>query len=398
MNRRVGLSVTLFLLVFALSACHKSAVQTAETSVQTPAEDASQANEQAASEKPKPPLKEYRETWREECAVEQAYLAAVSVLEDLGLRQSSGQSRTVTTRDPRTGRTITQQVPSGSGGRSDGLSAFLEAGTTAGIQYRINMLLVPPASTEITIFASSQNQPESILRSQSEYLRQKIAEAIQQGPVQEESVPYPKVMVFDSGTNGVYSSLIQWATKQGFKLNTSEGDQYYRSLSCTSASGIQFQFFIRLIESNKTKLEMNVSDYQNKEEFAVILQGLTEALENSNDSPSAAEEPVPYPESVIINSRIDPIATSIEDWIGRMGFGEKKMYGDQFVRTMTCKTASSIRFTFKMNLIDTNQTKLQIWIRDYDHREEFPMILQSLKELLEKLNNSATQSQEAKTS
>ena len=71
-----------------------------------------------------------------------------------------------------------------------------------------------------------------------------------------------------------------WADKQGFERGKSGGrDKYYQLITCETGSGIRFEFILRLVESDQTKLGIDVSHYEGKEEFRMILQGLLEALE-----------------------------------------------------------------------------------------------------------------------
>lgn len=388
MNIRVCLGA-ICLMILVSGGCQRSVKTGAEPTVTEGQSQPAQSAEKPARAKPKPPLNEYKVSWQEDCSVEQAFAMGAKVLEDLGLRQETRQTRVVQTRDRQTGRTITQRVPvSERGGASDSLSAVLEANTTGDIQFKIRILLMPPQSSEITITAASASQPQDVLKKQSDYLRQKISEAIAQSPLQEEPVPYPQTMTFDYNTDQVYDVLLRWAEKKGFKRDGGGGDPYYKTFSCETASNIRFQFSMRLIEANKTKLEMNIYNYENKDEFRMILADLMESLEalkTANVLPQAASEPKPYPEELLVNYTVGDVALALEKWIDQMRFQEKQSSGDQFVRTVTCVTASKIRFNFRMNLVESNQTKLRIWIRDYAQKEDFPMILKSLQEVLKTL-------------
>ncbi|MCE5185769.1 MAG: hypothetical protein LLF76_06555 [Planctomycetaceae bacterium] len=386
MHIRTGVAAV-FLATVVFCGCQRSVKTEPEPAVTEGQSQPAQSAEKPAPAKPKPPSNEYKTSWQENCSVERAFAAGAKVLEDLGLRQEARQTRMVQTRDPRTGRTIAQRVPvSERGGASDSLSAFLEANTTGDIQFKVRMLLMPPESTEITIAATSISQPQDVLKKQSDHLKQKISEAIGQQPLQEEPVPYPQSMIFDCGTSQVYDALYKWADKKGFNRNNGGGgDQYYKTFACNSASNIQFQFSMRLIDVNKTKLEISIFNYENKDEFKLVLADLLkslEALKTVNTQPQAASEPKPYPEELLINYTVGDVAQALGNWIDKMRFQEKQSSGDQFVRTVTCVTASKIRFTFRMNLVESNQTKLRIWIRDYAEKEDFPMILRSLQEVL----------------
>ena len=146
----------------------------------------------------------------------------------------------------------------------------------------------------IAITATSANQPNEVLEQQVSYLKQKIGEAIEQEPPQtagEVQLPYPESMVFNCPVDEVYNALYQWADKQGFDRNSSGGrDRYYRTVTCETASDIRFLFTLRLIDANKTKMQIVINNYEDKDEFPMILKGLEDALNGLKESNAAAAD------------------------------------------------------------------------------------------------------------
>lgn len=277
MKIRVWLVLLAVVCAVLLSGCQGSAAKTEKSAVAAPEE------EKPCSKKPSKPVPqiEYKVSWEEKCLVEQAFDAGAMVLEDLGLA-GNRKSRQVRRRDPRTGRMVLKrEYDSSQYGRNDGFSAFLRTNTTAGIEFQINILLLPPETSAITVIATSRDQSKEVLKRQSEYLKQKINEMIQQGPAQEESTPYPEMMVFDRTVDEVYDVIYhRWMEREGFNHQNSGGDKYYKTIECKCASEIYFRFEMRMIDTNKTKLEIRVSHYEGKEEFGMILKSLLDILQS----------------------------------------------------------------------------------------------------------------------
>lgn len=345
-----------------------------------------------AASKPKPPqLQEFTIRWDEACPVQQAFEAAAWVLEDLGLAQGLIDYTTQRVHNPRTGRIETRQVMSGNrSARRDKLSAYVEGQATADIKFAISILLTPPESSVMTLTATSQTQPEAVLEQQSLYLKEKISEAIAAEPAEPAdppAVPYPQTMLLERAVPAVTDTLMVWADRQGFQRGSrGERDQYYRVVTCETGSGIRFEFTLRLVEPERTRLDIEASNYEGKEEFGMILRGLMETLENMNaPSPQAAAEQKPYPEMLMLNHTVSHVAGVLGAWIQNMKFGSGAYQGDAFYRTISFKTGSGISLRFYMKLVDTETTKLSIYISDYERKEEFPMILKSLEEVLAEL-------------
>ena len=232
--------------------------------------------------KPTQPQNECEMSWEVIGSVEQANAASWQVLNDLGLGINTRKTRTVTTRDPKTGRTISKQVPLDSYSKSDGLSAVLETKTALGVTFRIEMLLKlsSPQTTQIIIRAVGSNQPRDILCQQCKILQNKINKAIQH-PKQEEKAkpaPYPKTIILEHEVSEVYEILYEWSKNMEFDCQSPRGDVFYKALSVNTGSGIDLRLVMRSVDSNKTKLEMDVHDYEGKEEFSMILKSLEDAL------------------------------------------------------------------------------------------------------------------------
>ena len=144
MKNRLLSCILVSLVVFALTGCQRSAAQT--------------DGQPVAAEEPSQNV--CKMVWEEKCSVKQTSVATKQALGDLGLGGSGvPKTRSVTTRDPKTGRTITKQVPinTGTGSislKSDGLSAIAKAKSVTGIEYDINILLLPPKSCRISMVAT----------------------------------------------------------------------------------------------------------------------------------------------------------------------------------------------------------------------------------------------------
>jgi hypothetical protein len=343
--------------------------------------------------KPKPPKPdEFAVRWEEDCPVQKAFEASAWVLEDLGLAQDLTSYTTQRVRDPRTGRIQVRQVTSGNrSARRDGLSAYLEGHATADIKFAISILLTPPESSVMTITATSATQPEAVLEQQSLHLKEKISEAIAAEPEEPEAVPYPETMLLERPVQPAVDAIYRWAEGQGFEHDSRGGrDQYYRMVTCETGSGIRFEFTLRLVEPERTRLDIEASNYEGKDEFGMIVRGLMETLESINaQPPQAATEQKPYPEMLMLNHTVNHVAGVLGAWIQNRGFDADQMRGDAFYRTISCKTGSGIPLRFYLKLVDTETTKLSIYISGYERKEEFPMILKSLQETLAQMDEAA---------
>lgn len=260
------------------------------------ANEESETAEKQTAGKEEPEKQSYTIRWDEHCSVERAFDGCEQAVKDLGLT-TSNRYTTQRVQNPQTGQIETKRVPvDGGTARQDGLSGMLETQTTAGIRFQISILLSPPESAMIAITATSANQPNEVLEQQATYLKQKIGEAIQQEPPQtadEIQLPYPESMVFDCPIDQVYNALYQWADKQGFDRNSSGGrDRYYRTVTCETASDIRFSFTLRLIDANKTKMQIVIKNFDGKDEFPMILKTLEEAVKGLNEDNAAAADSV----------------------------------------------------------------------------------------------------------
>ena len=227
-------------------------------------------------------------------SVEQANAASWQVLNDLGLGINTRKTRTVTTRNPKTGRTISKQVPLDSYSKSDGLSAVLETKTALGITFRIEMLLKlsSPERTQIIIRAVGSIQHRDILCQQCEIIQNKINKAIQHPKPEEMAKPalYPKTIIIEHEVSDVYEILYEWSRKMEFDCQAPRGDVFYKTLSVNTGSGIDFRLVMRSIGSNKTKLEIDAGSYEGKEEFPMILKSLEDALAGLEEDKNVCEE------------------------------------------------------------------------------------------------------------
>lgn len=415
MKTRICLILLALMIALPLTGCQQAAAKTEELPAAAAEEAPQPKPTRTASSNPKPQQNTSELSWIESCSVEQAASASKRTLVDLGFGISSStptsNTRSVTTRDPKTGRTITKQVPitttrtsstrSSSGSvnfRSDGLSATLMVRSVAGIEFQIVILLIPENACQVTINASSLEQATDILKQQSNHLKQKISQAIQnpeaepEPVITDESLPYPETMVFDRTIDQVSSTIYNWSQRERFKHSGGGEDKYYRSAYCEGASRIKFEFQVRLINDNKTKLDIRASGYEGKDEFNLILKGLLETLQElQTDQPDS--KTVDYIKTISLDHTISSIYQTLVSWIKENSFTfGRNSGGDAFYRYFSCRTAAGIEFNFQTYLIDTNKTKLEMTVGGQENREEFPMILKSLESALKSIGDNQTES------
>ncbi len=313
MKTRICLILATLMVTLSLVGCQQSAAQT----------DAKVGE----SAKPAPPQNVCKTTWEENCSVKQASAATRRALEDLGLGGPDvPKTRTVRTRDPKTGKTVTKQVPivpktrtvttldpktgrrttklvpinTGTGSvslKSDGLSAIVKAKSVTGIEYDINILLLPPKSCRISMVATGPNPPD-ILKKHSFFIKQKISEAIQNPELQAvaEPVPYPKTVILEHEVVKVYEILDGWAKNMEFDCQSHRGDVSYKAFSFSTGSRINFTFKMRLIDTNKTKLQIDIQNYKGKEEFPMILKSLEDILSGLKEDKNTSKGITPATE------------------------------------------------------------------------------------------------------
>ena len=290
MKTRICLILAALMITLSMVGCQRSAAKTDGQTAVVEEVPKPQPTKTA------PPQNTVKLSWVQPCSVEQAASAAKQALEDLGLAgPGETKTRTVTTRDPKTGRTISRQVPVSDSGsvavKSDGLSAFVKAKSVAGVDYLMTILLMPPESCDISIVATDPN-PTDILSEHGKFIKDKISEGIQQQLDVPNSIPYLKTMIVNSTISEVFKSVNGWRESNHFtrfttKNSPGSGDSFYQTLSCRTASGIRVEFLMHLIDTNKTKLQIDIQNYEEKEDFPMILrslEGLLKELEELNMS------------------------------------------------------------------------------------------------------------------
>ena len=97
-----------------------------------------------------------------------------------------------------------------------------------------------------------------------------------------------------------------------------------------------------------------------------------------------------YPENVVLNQSVERVGDAIHDWIEEMDLDMRFDRGDLFSRHIQCRTASDIWLTFMVRQIAPNKSKLTITSAREEGKEEFPMIMKSLKEALAGLKDTQT--------
>lgn len=166
----------------------------------------------------------------------------------------------------------------------DYMSAVLKARSAVGVVFEVTLLADSPDACTATITTISQTQPKDFLKTHTEFLKEQINQTLSQPSDETPPALYPKTMVFDQPIDVVAGKIRAWGQQQGFRGSTSGSDQYYRHLSYRSSSNIEFGFSMRLIETNKTKLNIYISNYDGKDEFPMILKSLQETLDQLEEA------------------------------------------------------------------------------------------------------------------
>lgn len=385
MKMRAGCAV----LAAMLTVCLLSGCQSSSTKAEKSATAAAEPKmEKKAASKSVPPKHEYNVAWQQDCTVQQAFSASRKVLEDLDLKVSGSGSRTVQTRDPKTGRTIRRNVPY-SGGRSDDLSAQINADSVAGIGFELTFLLLPPKSCEFSILAASSKQEKEILKKQSHFLKARIMEAIQQDASEPEAAGVAdkglEAFILDCTMGQAYDLIYQWGKKWNFNQKDAGGDSFtYKYLSYIAGSDIRFDFKFRMIDSQKTKLELEVNNTDGKDEYAVIRRSLNDAIKGGPSVTTAS-----YADTKLLEKTIFELTKALEDWAQANRLSWKEGKRDVFYSSGYCYTSSGIYLSFTMRRIDANQTRLEITASKYEGKDEFPMVLKSLEAALAELEKPA---------
>ncbi len=204
-------------------------------------------------------------TWSEKCTVRQAYDAIQALFyETLGL----------------------SKLPIGQGGSVaiDKISAKVRGRSANNVIFSVYVVFDAPDVSIITLKAEGKTQRSDILKKQTLFIRSKISEAIAKKPevvdVKPVSMPYPKTLILDHSIDHVYSVVYGWQKNEKFRLDNRgySSGKYYKRLRCSTGSGIDFSFSIRMIDVNKTKLVIDVKDFEGKDEFKMILKSLEVAL------------------------------------------------------------------------------------------------------------------------
>jgi predicted transcriptional regulator len=383
------------LIAFALTGCQQSAAQTDAQliAVEEPSSTTEPVSPKPKPRRPAPSQNVHKMSWEEKCSVEQAFSASMQTLGKLELATDLDRTRNIRVRNPRTGRIGNTQVSTNRDARSDGLSATLKGRSTANVDFHITILLMPPESCRILIMATSPNQPEDVLEQHSHFLKQKISEAIQnpEAEVANEPVPYPQTMVFERSVDQVYSAIRHgWAEKERFEFDGDGRDRYYKVIDCTCGSNIKLKFTMHLIDTNKTKLEIEASNYEEKEEFNMIIQRLTDTLQTLKEEQADSQQG--YTETMTLDHSVAAVHDALIGWVKSSNFTtSRNSGGDQFYRYFSFTTGSRIEFYFQMRLVDTNKTQLKMTISQQEDKEEFPMILKSLQEALERIGENQSE-------
>ena len=80
--------------------------------------------------------------------------------------------------------------------------------------------------------------------------------------------------------NDLYNLLYDWAKDMKFDCQDMRGDTFYKGFMFSTGSGIEFKLVMRNIEANKTKLEITIDNYEDKEEFQMILKRFHDTLQS----------------------------------------------------------------------------------------------------------------------
>jgi hypothetical protein len=205
-------------------------------------------------------------------------------------------------------------------------------------------------------------------------------------------------MVFDRAVEDIYDAINNWASKGQFRHNGRDrSDRYHKASEVECGSGIRFYFTMRLVNDNKTKLEIKVSGYEGKDEFDFILRGLMESLEVlKTDQPGSKTSA--GTKTKTLNHSIAAVNDTLMSWVKENSFSiSRNVGGDAFYKYLYCSTAAGIDFKFQMYMTGINETKLDMTVSDQKDREEFPMILKSLEAALDGIGQAEPESASQET-
>lgn len=326
--------------------------------------------------------------WKQACSVEQAFEVCQDMLTDLNLKIAGASSRTVRTRDPRLGRTVEKKVPV-AGGYKDGLSASLQATSSVGIDYTIEIVLLPPDSCRVLLAVESDSQPAKILEEHALYLNQEIKRAIQQvlaNPVQGQTRDdICDVIVLDQDLAQSYEMIYQWSRKWRFNRKESEGDSYsYKKMRFETGSEIEIVFFLRMLEQEKTKVEIEMQEIAGKDESAVIWESLKNTLLGKEDAALPS-----YAETRVLSHPVGKVMEAVRLWATSSGMNwEGNRDADVFYASGYCYSASGIRFALKVRLIEPDTASLQITADNWKDKPEFDVMMKALNESLKQLESA----------
>ena len=105
-----------------------------------------------------------------------------------------------------------------------------------------------------------------------------------------EQMPCPETLVLNRSVDDVSGALGAWIKNMGFSPEQSYGDSFYRYVGCRTGSGIRLKFWMKLIDADKTKLQIRITDYERREDFPMILKSLEGVLAGLGADQSVAGE------------------------------------------------------------------------------------------------------------
>lgn len=286
--------------------------------------------------------------------------------------QSEGpQTRTVSTRDPKTGKTVTKQVP-------------------------------------VTTAVSADASQTRTVRTRDPQTGRTITKQV---PVESSSAPADKPgefavtwtetcsveQAFNATNRMLYETLGLGYTYSGNHSVKPAMDQISATLRARSTINVEFDVSIFLVSPEKTSIIVKAtSQTQPKhilEKHTLYLRSkINEAL--ANEPETAAAEISPFPQTMVFEGSVDQVYNRLCEWVDAEGlnFSDRNRNsgsrgGDKFYKYIRCGSFSGITFTFHVRKVSSSRVQLQVVPENYKDQAEFSVIYESLEKVLDTLQS-----------
>lgn len=159
-------------------------------------------------------------------------------------------------------------------------------------------------------------------------------------------------------------------------------DELSAELKGESTTGMEFEVDFLFLPPESSKITITAAGTTHPEDILKEQAGYLRDRISETIQQEPEKEALPYPETVIFNHPVGAVFDAIYQWAENQGFERGSSGQDKYYKSINCEAGSGIRFRFTLRLIGPDKTKLDITISNYKGKDEFPMILKSLKEAL----------------